>query len=98
VITDIPEGATAVGIPAKVGLGFSGKDLEALEHGKLPDPVADAVRYLIKEQDLLEERIKKLEKLEGLESRLDQVIAARKKEILEEFCPKTGENSEGGGI
>jgi len=98
VVTDIPEGATAVGVPAKVGLGFSGKDIAALEHGKLPDPVADAVRYVIGEQDLLEERIQKLEELEGLESRLDRVIAEKKKEILEEFCPCAWEYSEGGGI
>lgn len=98
VVTDVPSGATAVGVPAKVGLGFSGRDIEALEHGKLPDPVADAVRYVIREQDILENRIKKLEELEGLESRIDKVIAAKKREILEEFCPCAWEYTEGGGI
>ena len=33
-----------------------------LEHGKLPDPVAQAIRLILSEQDLLTERINKLEK------------------------------------
>ncbi|MFC2061934.1 serine O-acetyltransferase [Elusimicrobiota bacterium] len=99
VITDVPDGATAVGVPAKVGLGFSGEDIESLEHGKLPDPVADAVRYVIKEQDKLEERIGKLETLEGVKSHIDQVLNEKKKEILKEFSGNTdNEYSSGGGI
>lgn len=100
VISDVPEGATAVGIPAKIGLGFSGKDIEALEHGKLPDPVADAVRYVIKEQDKLEERINKLETQEGVKSHIDKVMEEKKKEILKEFSLNSSakEYNEGGGI
>ena len=98
VITDVPDGATAVGIPAKIGLGFSGRDIKALEHGRLPDPVADAVRYIIGEQDELEKRIVKLEELEGLKSHIDKVIQEKKNEILKEFSPYTGEYSQGGGI
>ncbi len=85
VISDIPGGSTAVGIPAKVGLGFSSIEIKALEHGKLPDPVADAVRYVIKEQDKLEDRIKKLESLEGVKSHIDKVMEEKKEEILKEF-------------
>jgi serine O-acetyltransferase len=36
-----------------------------LEHGKLPDPVAEAIRHVLQEQDKLEERLKKLEKASG---------------------------------
>ena len=64
VITDIPPDATAVGVPGRIGLGFSGKEIQALEHGKLPDPIADAIRFVMKRQGQLEERIKKLESLD----------------------------------
>ncbi len=85
VINDIPAGSTAVGVPAKVGLGFSDIEIKSLEHGKLPDPVAEAVRYVIKEQDKLEDRIKKLESLEGVKSHIDKVMEEKKEEILNEF-------------
>lgn len=57
VIHDVPAGATAVGVPARVGLGFSAAEIEQLEHGKLPDPIADAIRFVIKEQEKTEERL-----------------------------------------
>ncbi|RLD16447.1 MAG: serine O-acetyltransferase, partial [Caldiserica bacterium] len=41
VITDIPEGATAVGVPARIGLGFTAKEIHELAHNKLPDPLQD---------------------------------------------------------
>lgn len=97
VISDVPDGATAVGVPAKIGLGFSGKEIQALEHGKLPDPVADAVRYVIKEQDELEERIKNLESLEGIKSHIDKVMEDKKKEILAEFTSAVMQRYSGGG-
>lgn len=99
VINDIPEGSTAVGVPAKVGMGFSGKDIKALEHGKLPDPVADAVKYFIKEQDKLEDRIEKLETLEGVKSHIDDVMEEKKEEIMAEFSTSDEDNFvNGGGI
>ncbi|MGM0568186.1 MAG: serine O-acetyltransferase [Elusimicrobiota bacterium] len=100
VVTDVPAGATAVGIPAKIGLGFSGRDITALEHGKLPDPVADAVKYVISEQDKIEERVKTLENLEGVKSHIDRVMEEKKKEILREFSgiSEKDEFSSGGGI
>ncbi len=85
VITDVPAGATAVGIPAKVGLGFSGKEIADLEHGKLPDPVADAVRYVMKEQEELTGRIKNLETHEGIKSHIDKIMTEKKEEIMKEF-------------
>ncbi len=62
VVNDVPPNATAVGIPAKIGLGFTKEEIEKLEHGKLPDPIADAIRSLYDEILVLEERIKTLEK------------------------------------
>lgn len=63
VVTAVPPGATVVGVPGKVVESKEPKvkPLIDLEHGRLPDPVAEAVNILLKKQYELEERIKKLE-------------------------------------
>ena len=63
VVKDVPAGATVVGVPGKIAEAKEPKvkPLINLEHGKLPDPVAEAVNILLKKQHELEERIKKLE-------------------------------------
>ena len=58
----VPANATAVGIPARVSMGHTQEEINKLEHAKLPDPVADAMKYVLNEQRKLEERINKLEK------------------------------------
>ena len=85
VIHDVPAGATAVGVPARIGVGFSAAELEQLEHGKLPDPIADAIRYVIKEQEKLEERLQKVESKEGLNAQIDKYLEAKKEDIKKEF-------------
>jgi serine O-acetyltransferase len=85
VIHDVPPGATAVGVPARVGVGFTASELEQLQHGKLPDPIADAIRYVIKEQEKLEERLKKVESREGLTAEMDKYLEAKKENIKKEF-------------
>lgn len=57
----VPANATAVGIPARVSMGNTQDEINKLEHAKLPDPVADAMKYVLTEQRKLEERINKLE-------------------------------------
>ena len=44
-----------------------------LEHGNLPDPVAEAIRFVLKEQDKLEERLKNLESVTGITSPNDEL-------------------------
>lgn len=85
VLHDVPIGATAVGVPARVGLGFSGKDIEQLEHGKLPDPVAEAIRFVMKEIEKVEDRLKKVESREGVTAEIDKYLEIKKKEIENEF-------------
>ncbi|OGS19264.1 MAG: serine O-acetyltransferase [Elusimicrobia bacterium RIFOXYA2_FULL_50_26] len=85
VLHEVPANATAVGVPARIGLGFSASDIERLEHGKLPDPIADAIRYVLEEQEKLEDRLAKLESKEGLTSRIDKYLELKKKEIAQEF-------------
>lgn len=62
VIKDVPSNAIAVGVPARTGLGFSMEEIRGLEHNKLPDPIADALEFIVKENHKLEERITQLEK------------------------------------
>lgn len=99
VVADVPPGATVVGVPGRIGMEFSAKEIQALEHGKLPDPIADAIRFVMKEQEKLKERVKKLEKLENITKHIDRRIEKRKKEIESVFFSKSKEEfSKGEGI
>jgi serine O-acetyltransferase len=65
VVKSVPPGSTVVGVPGRV-VEDRHKPVLDLEHGKLPDPVAEALRHVLQEQDKLEERLKKLEKASGI--------------------------------
>jgi len=65
ILSDVPPGATAVGIPGKVKMGLSAKLMEDIEYGKLPDPLVSAIRFIREEQEKLEKRIKDLESQDG---------------------------------
>jgi serine O-acetyltransferase len=95
VIHDVPPGAAVVGVPARIGMGFSVKEIQALEHGKLPDPIADSIRSVMKEQEKLEERIKKLESKEGMSMELDGYLEKKRGEISEGSLPASEDFSEG---
>jgi len=89
VVKSVPPGATVVGIPGRI-VEDRHKPLLELEHGKLPDPVAEAIRLVLREQEKLGERLKRLEGLSGLVVPKDG-LRDRRREIVREF-------SQGGGI
>lgn len=91
VVKPVPPNATVVGVPGRVVEAREPKvrPLIDLEHGRLPDPVAEAVNILLKKQDKLAERIKVLEKTQGISSPKEEEVPER--HILDEF-------SHGGGI
>jgi serine O-acetyltransferase len=89
VLHDVPANATAVGVPARIGLGFSPSEIEMLEHSRLPDPIADAIRLVMQEQEILTGRIKQLESKEGLTAQIDKYFEEKKKEIEKEFEDRT---------
>lgn len=60
VVNSVPPGVTVVGIPGRV-VEDRRETIFNLEHGKLPDPVSDALRAVIDQQNELEKRIKELE-------------------------------------
>jgi serine O-acetyltransferase len=69
VVKDVPAGATAVGVPARVVEEKKKADLEPdFEHGRLPDPIQEVVKTMLGIQQELESRIKKLEKEHGIKS------------------------------
>jgi serine O-acetyltransferase len=89
VIHQVPPGVTVVGIPGRV-VTKQDKTVTELEHGRLPDPVAEAIRLVLKEYDGLEQRLEKLENLSGLAIPPDELLESRQ-EIEKEF-------TQGGGI
>jgi serine O-acetyltransferase len=88
VLKDVPEGATVVGVPARVSLGFTKQQLELLEHNKLPDPIAEGFEIIIREINKLEERIKKIESSEGITTQIDEYFEQKKKELEKIFEDK----------
>jgi len=78
-----------VGIPGRI-VEDRDKPVLDLEHGRLPDPVAEAIRLVLMEQEKLSERLKKLEGLSGLEVPEDE-LRDKRKQIVGEF-------NQGGGI
>jgi serine O-acetyltransferase len=65
VVKSVPPGVTVVGIPGRV-ITKGEKPAMDLEHGRLPDPVAEAVRLVLKDQHILAERLKRLEEAMGI--------------------------------
>ena len=60
VLKSIPANSTVVGVPGRTVEELKKRKID-LEWGKLPDPVADALKKITKSQEELEERIKKIE-------------------------------------
>ncbi len=89
VVRSVPPGTTVVGIPGRV-VEDRHEPLLNLEHGRLPDPVAEAIRLVLGEQEKLEGRLERLENLSGLVVPEDE-LRGRREEIVKEF-------SHGGGI
>ena len=89
VVKSVPPGATVVGVPGRVTEDYT-TETPNLEHGKLPDPVAEAIRIVLREQDKLEERLHRLESASGVTVPADE-LRKRREEITRDF-------SGGGGI
>ncbi|HEX79325.1 MAG TPA: serine O-acetyltransferase [Dehalococcoidia bacterium] len=89
VIKSVPSGATVVGIPGRV-IDEHRQPAIDLEHGRLPDPVAEAIRVVLSEQAKLENRVKELEGKSGIPVPKDE-LKKRVREIMQEFG-QGGEN------
>ena len=89
VIESVPPDVTIVGVPGRV-TGDGTTETLALEHGKLPDPVADAIRLMLKEQYKLEERLHRLEIAAGVTVPANE-LKGKLEEVARDF-------NKGGGI
>jgi serine O-acetyltransferase len=65
VVNSVPAGATVVGVPGRI-VKDRHERVADLEHGKLPDPVAEAISVVLREQDKVKERLERLENLNGV--------------------------------
>ncbi len=97
VIHDVPAEAIAVGVPARLGLGFSGKEIQELTDNKLPDPIAEAFKFLGKQIETLEKRMAEIEQHQGIKVELDQYVEEKKREIMRAFSSEE-DFSVGAGI
>ncbi len=84
VVSNVPDNSTVVGIPGKVIK--TEKPTSLLEHGKIPDPVADAVNFFIKEFSMLEEKLKNISHEKDVFSDKKNELEKLKEKLLEEFA------------
>ncbi len=84
VIKSVPKGSTVVGIPGRV-TGDKKLISADLDHNNLPDPISDALRVIIEEQENLEARLHTIENMEGLKCKIDEYFEKKKKEITRIF-------------
>jgi serine O-acetyltransferase len=89
VIKPVPAESTVVGVPGRI-VEDHHEPLPDLEHGNLPDPVAEAIRFVFKEQEKLSYRLKILEDLIGV-AVLEDESNNKRRELVREF-------NNGGGI
>jgi len=60
VVQSVPPETTVVGVPGRV-VAEERRPVLDLEHGRLPDPVSEAIKHVLEEQEHLAQRLKKLE-------------------------------------
>ncbi|MBI2852995.1 MAG: serine O-acetyltransferase [Chloroflexi bacterium] len=88
VVESVPSGATVVGIPGRV-VEEQRRHIVDLEHGRLPDPVAEAIRLVLRENDKLQDRLRRLEELNGLIAPEDE-LDEEKRHVMKEFSQGAG--------
>jgi len=86
VIKPVPPGATVVGVPGRIVEEQHEPRID-LDHNRLPDPVAEAIRLVLAEHDKLTERVKQLEASAGITSPEDDLFQEENK-IKKEFIDK----------
>ncbi|MDD5722445.1 MAG: serine O-acetyltransferase [Syntrophales bacterium] len=80
VVGDVPPRALAVGVPARLGLGFSARAMESLTDNKLPDPIAEAFQSMGRQIEALKRRLEEMERQQ--EIREDVGIYAEGRGVL----------------
>lgn len=73
VVKDVPPASTVVGVPGRI-VEKRKKLTVDLNHGELPDPVANVIRELLKRQEAIEAKLRELEKLHREAYRLERTF------------------------
>lgn len=86
VTKDVPPHATVVGVPGRI-IKLRKKDEQEvmLDHGQLPDPVAEAIMVVLKENCKLKQRIIKLENMLNLSNEEPCKVSETESEVLTIF-------------
>jgi len=86
VIKDVPSNATVVGVPGRVIEREKEKARNiTLDHGKLPDPIAEVFKALINENNKLKERVRKMENILKITSNEDESATDNVPKIMTAF-------------
>lgn len=86
VVKDVPPHATVVGVPGRIIEQHKKKEYDVmLDHGQLPDPIADALRIVLKENRKLKQRIIKLEDSLNICKEEDDYVSETESEIMTVF-------------
>lgn len=86
VVKDVPPHATVVGVPGRVIERQKKKEDDTiLDHGHLPDPIAEALKIIVTENRKLRERIKRLEQDLNISEKEDDCIAEMESKIMTIF-------------
>lgn len=88
VIKTVPPGATVVGVPGRIVEEQREHKID-LDHNRLPDPVAEAIRLVLAEHGKLTERVRQLEAALGIPSPADELLTYEDK-VKKEFVDKNG--------
>ncbi|MBM2834462.1 MAG: cysE [Candidatus Brocadiaceae bacterium] len=85
VVKDVPPHATVVGVPGRIIEQKKKEHDVMLDHGQLPDPIAEALKVVLKENRKLKQRIKKLEDNLNLSSEEDDYVSEAESEVMTIF-------------
>lgn len=88
VVKSVPPDTTVVGIPGRI-VEDGHETMISLDHGKLPDPIAEAIKFVLSIQDDFEQRLKDVERTSHKPSDQDALKAMRMK-IDREFSQGEG--------
>ncbi len=82
VLRDVPSDCTVVGVPGRI-VYRSGVKVDPLEHGRLPDAEAQAIRALVDRIEQLEQQIEHLQEKQQSVSETFANVGFREKNLIE---------------
>ena len=85
VVKDVPPHATVVGVPGRIIEQKKKEHDVMLDHGQLPDPIAEVLKIILKENRKLKQRIKNLEDNLNLSIKEEDYVSEAESEVMTIF-------------